>query len=267
MNNIVKCIIAVFVLFISFFATFIIKSELSDNTQQIDSINEYQESDDSVVIDHINIPQQDTVDSLLTISDSVSYAKIEDTLTVYKLLLTIEDPVCDYNTLTYNLNVQINNLPEKATAMHYIFGKQGNDTIAKSVDGKFKGIPPTSDGEYKLSVQWKDSIGIIGQGLDTLIIGFKPFEKPKMKKMEVSELTRRINMCDRKLAIRNSKISSALKLNFSNLKPDEKSPETMDEIFNKIKFGMWSSISVSSVDYNEDNQIISITIIIKHNEE
>ncbi len=275
-KEIIKILILVLVLVISFSVTYSIRTFVSDkdvvevaysgsnkNTSDAD-INDTDNSRTDTIDDNRNIVNERNLETSVTIADSIDNSF---QLGCYILDVVIVGPVCDYNTMGYNLTININNLPKKAVAHYFIHDKLKGDTVSKSNNGRFRAIPATESGEYSLYVHWTDSLGYPGLAVDTLLTGFKPFEKPKIKKLEANELENLINKCDRKLSVRNTKISSALRLEFTNIMSEEKRPETIDEIYNKIKFGMWSSINVTSVDYNDDNQVVQITMLINHSEE
>lgn len=226
--------------------------------------------------DSVEIPSMDSVaiaDNAAAIGDAfvAEEGTVEEPIINYnsnrvqKLDVTIGKPKQDYKTMAYNFTVSINNLPEQAVATFTVSNK--NIVVAQNNDGQFKAIPSNDNGRYQLEIKWKDSKGNPRFGIDTLITGFKHFEKPKMPKLEASELEKRINRRDNKLLGKNISLSSNLRLFFTNIREEEKCPETIDEIYNKFKFGKWSSINVVSVDYNDSNQATMITISINHSEE
>ena len=263
-KNIIKILILILVFTISFSVTYGVRT-LVLNGDSVDegviysnNFNTAVIDDNEVLIDESNDEKQETV------TDSIAKSTQKE---LYALKITVVGPECDYNTLAYKLTVNINNLPQKAVAQFFIKDKLMGDTVSKSDNGKFRAIPATESGEYNLYISWTDSLGISGLAIDTLLTGFKPFEKPKIKRFEANELERLINKCDRKLSTRNAKISSNLQLVFTNISSEETCPQTIDEIYNKIKFGKWVSIAVTSVDYNDDNQVVQITMQINHSEE
>ncbi len=184
-----------------------------------------------------------------------------------RLNVSVSEYTPDYSSLTYSFTVTLKDFPEKATADFCLFDIATNDTVVKNQDGKFTRVKPVATEQYRLMITWRDSVGYEGLAFDTIISGFKQIEKPKVKKMEASELERYINSCNRKLTQRNSQISPNVSLNFTNLNDGEMVPETIDEIYNKIKFEKWLSVTVESLEYNDENKITAITMTINHNEE
>ena len=271
-NRIIKWVVVFLIFAISFTITFAIKnmtSEENTSFQQTPStvtpqyVEQPTTSGDPKVTDTETIttvsPAETDVDTGMTV--------IPEKKEMVMLDIEIKKPKCDYNTLTYDLTVKVKNLPQKAVANFIIYDELTKATVVKCNNGQFKKIPSTESGKYRLSIHWKDSLGYEGLGIDTLITGFKPFEKPKVKKLEAQELQTLINNCDRQLSTKNKRISPNIVFRFTNIQANEKHPETIDEIYNKIKFGMWSSVSVSSVEYNDENQVVKITLNINHAEE
>lgn len=263
-KDIIRVVILILVFAISFSVTYGIKAVVSGNDAVDEDVNYSGSSSVAVVEDDKSSINENDNKAQVAVTDTVAQS---EPLELYALNVTVVGPVCDYNTLAYNLTVNISNLPPKAVAHYVIRDRLKGDAVSKSDNGKFKAVPATESGEYNLYISWIDSLGYSGLSVDTVLTGFKPFEKPKIKKFEADELERLINKCDRKLSTRNAKISSALQLVFTNINSDETCPQTIDEIYNKIKFGKWSSVTVTSVDYNDDNQVVQITMQINHSEE
>ena len=272
--NIIKGLVVLFAFVISFSVTYTVKKLVTnDNAIEVKTDEPKSNIEKATArVGNKNIAkselEQTFVDAETNIGATVeNHATALNRRAPYMLNVTFGAPKCDYKTLAYNFTVNINNLPPKAEAKFAIYDNIKKDTVANCNDGQFKKVPSNESGMYQLYIQWSDSLGYQGFGIDTLITGFKHFEKPKMVKLEASELERLINKCDRKLSVRNSKISPNMKLDFTNIRVDEKCPETIDEIYNKLKFGLWSSVNVASVEYNDDNQIVLITMTINHSEE
>lgn len=246
---------------VSFGVTYIAKMEIKSNPTEFVATGSAVTQDSPV--EGPELPNNDAT----VVEDSTKVTQGNPVEVIMpRLNVSVSEYTPDYSSLTYSFTVTLKDFPEKATADFCLFDIATNDTVVKNQDGKFTRVKPVATEQYRLMITWRDSVGYEGLAFDTIISGFKQIEKPKVKKMEASELERYINSCNRKLTQRNSQISPNVSLNFTNLNDGEMVPETIDEIYNKIKFGKWLSVNVVSVDYN-DNKITAITMTINHNEE
>ena len=177
----------------------------------------------------------------------------------YQLNVSVGEPIANTKTQTYDININIDNLPLGAIATYYICGQ--TDTIAKNDNGEFRNIPGNSNGSYNILIKWINADGNYGIPFTTSISGFTIIEKPKMDKMTASTLEALVNSQSKNLY--NSRaISKNVRFEFTNIKEDERCPENMATLFNKFKFGLWSSIKVIAVEYNDNNQISEIIFSI-----
>ena len=57
-------------------------------------------------------------------------------------------------------------------------------------------------------------------------------------------------------------------LKFTNLKSDEvQIPQTVGDVFIKIKLQQWAAVKVESVDYNNNNQVTRIELSVVYGEQ
>lgn len=260
-KTIIKLFITLSVFIAATVITYTIKHFINneDDPEYVDTLfsNNFEKQADSI---SVNKPLNEVADSLEYI------VKSEESLGgMPQLDVSIGKYVIDMKNQTYSFNVILNELPNGAITVFYLCDVQKTDTISINQDGRFKNIKPIIDEEYRLLITWTDSVGNIGLTFDSIIGGFKPIAKPIIKKLEISELEQYINSCDRILTRPNKQIVSNLRFNFTNINGEENVPETIDEIYNKIKFGKWLSIKVVSVDYDADNKLKSVSMTINHN--
>ena len=261
-STIIRTSIAVGIFVVSFGVTYIAKMAMKNNSTEFVAKGSAVTQESSV--EGPELPNNDNT----VVEDSAKVAQGEPVeMLLPQLNVSVGDYVADYSSLTYSFIVTLNDFPAKATAEFCLFDVANNDTIVKNQDGRFTRVKPSPTEQYRLMITWRDSVGYTGLPFDSILSGFKQIEKPKVKKMDASELERYINTCNRKLTQHNNQISSNVRFNFTNLNGGEMVPETIDEIYNKIKFGKWLSVNVVSVDYNDENKITAITMTINHNEE
>lgn len=264
-STIIRTSIALGIFAVSFGVTYFTKTAIKNQSQDIVASGDTHEFQETPTVDIEPVTPNNDV---AVVNDTTKVTSIEPAEALMpRLDVTVSAYVADYSSLTYSFTVTLNDFPEKATADFCLCDVTTNDTIVKNQDGKFSKIKPVATEQYRLTITWRDSVGYAGLAFDTIISGFKQIEKPKVKKMEASELERYINACDRKLTRFNNQIVPTVTFNFTNISDGEMVPETIDEIYNKIKFGKWLSVNVVSVDYNDDNKITAITMTINHNEE
>lgn len=255
-NNIIKGLIALSLFGICFGISYIIKISNTEKGPIVQVVTPTEEQKEDIHKE--TIPTQESVETK------------EHTLntdSMFRLDVVVSNLERDYESQTYNFKVIINNLPEKAVAKFKLYDKQINDTIAKNTNGIFVKIPSNVSEEYKLFISWRDSLGNNGLIYDRTITGFKAIEKPKVQKIEAKILEELINKCDRKITRRNNQIAQNVKISYTNIKKEELRPQTIDEVYNKIKFKQWTSVNVVDVKYNNDNKITHITLNINHAED
>lgn len=180
----------------------------------------------------------------------------------YILKVAVGNPIADMSTQTYSLNVEIANLPLESDVTFYLIDEQTNYIIAKNSIGEFTAIPPSTNGQYKLEINWKNAKGVEGTPYITTVEGFVPIRKPAPK-ISAATLERRINECDYSLM----SLIPNVGLKFTNLKSDEvKIPQTVGDVFIKIKLQQWAAVKVESVDYNNNNQVTRIELSVVYGE-
>lgn len=197
--------------------------------------------------------------------DSLDFAR--DTTYVKETGLTLP-PVINIGDLTfeedgYTFEVTVENTP--ALNFYYAILDPYNHkkTIAKSDNGKFKGVPfSTADGGCY-------DVALIDKSADTLICciektGFIA-QKAVAKKMSVQELQSLIDRRDISLmgVGENDYLNPDYKLKFSGLPSDAVNvPTTLGEVFDKLENEIWSSVKVSSLEYDDMNRISVIQLSI-----
>lgn len=198
--------------------------------------------------------------------DSLDHAR--DTTYVNETGLTLP-PVINIGELVfeeegYTFEVTVENAPTLKFYYAILDSYNHKKVIAKSNDGKFKGVPfSTADGGCY-------DVALMDVSVDTLIccINKTGFIKQKAvtKKMPVSELQTLIDSRDVSLmgVGENDYLNPDYKLKFSGLPSDAVNvPTTLGEVFDKLDNEIWSSVKVSSLEYDDMNRISVIQLSIK----
>lgn len=164
----------------------------------------------------------------------------------------------------YTFEVTVENAPALKFYYAILDSYNHKKVIAKSNDGKFKGVPfSAADGGCY-------DVALMDVSADTLIccIDKTGFIKQKAvtKKMPVSELQSLIDSRDVSLmgVGENDYLNPDYKLKFSGLPSDAVNvPTTLGEVFDKLENEIWSSVKVSSLEYDDMNRISAIQLTIK----
>lgn len=160
----------------------------------------------------------------------------------------------------YSFTVVIKNRPAIKTYLAVI-NPINNQTISKSDDGTFKDVPSSEvDGAFY-------TIALMDAEKDSVLTsmekpGFIRQAKPT-RKMSSQELQEKIDSRDESLMGlgENDYLSPDLTLKFEGLPSDAVNvPTILSEVFEKLDMEIWSSVSVSKLDYDEMNRIKTITL-------
>jgi hypothetical protein len=198
--------------------------------------------------------------------DTLEY--VRDTTYIKETGLALP-PVINVGDLTfedngYSFDVTVENAPVVKFYYAVLNPYDNKKTVAKSNDGKFKGVPySTADGGYY-------DVALFDASTDSLICcvektGFIK-QKAVTKQMSVEKLQSLINSRDVSLmgVGENDYLSPDYKLNFSGLPNDAINvPTTLGEVFDKLENEIWSSVKVNSVEYDDMNRISVIHLVIK----
>ena len=220
----------------------------------------------AIVATNIDLKQSADGPEPIAVKDSLDHAR--DTTYVNETGLTLP-PIINIGELVfeedgYTFEVTVENAP--ALKFYYVILDSYNHkkVIAKSSDGKFKGVPfSTADGGCY-------DVALMDVSADTLICciektGFIK-QKAVTKKMPVSELQSLIDSRDVSLmgVGENDYLNPDYKLKISGLPSDAVNvPTTLGEVFDKLDNEIWSSVKVSSLEYDDMNRISVIQLTIK----
>jgi len=137
------------------------------------------------------------------------------------------------------------------------------EVLQKSKDGHFRDIPYCADDGHSYDFAIMDS------NADTLLCvpieqtGFiKQAIVSKEDRMTIEQLQTLIDTQDDSLkgVGESDYLAPDYKLTFSGLPSDMKNPESWSEIFEMLDFGIWESVTISKLDYDDKNRINSVTL-------
>lgn len=242
----ILCIVAIMV-----FATFV---SLSFN-----SCKSCSGGDDDVIV-------TDTID---TVPDSIGGEVLimdEKETAMAKMKVNVKMP--EFKDGKYSLRVAVAH-PPKDSKLHFQLLMPFDEKIVAECDnGQFKDIAPSPDqdggGIYRVRVTAEKDGKIIAKA-ENQAPGFIKQEKVS-KKMTNAQLQSMVDRRDPDLqGIGESKyIAPDLKLSFSGLNNDDIKPEIMQDVFDKLDMGVWRSVKVTGMKYDNMNRICEIQFQVVH---
>lgn len=161
----------------------------------------------------------------------------------------------------YNVEIKIDHAPEKGYWV-VITDVKTNKTIAKSSNGTFKGVPcSNNEGKYYAQIINASTNEALSEW--TEITGFKKIEQIS-KKLSKSELQDLINKQDPSLRGHDNEfLSPVYKLKYENLPKDYEAPDNLSDVIEMLNMEAWTSVEVTSLEYDDTKHISSITLKVK----
>lgn len=162
----------------------------------------------------------------------------------------------------YNVVVKIEHAPEKGYSVQ-ISDIKTNKVVAKSDNGVFKGVPSSkNDGKYFAQIVNASTNEALSE--QTEITGFVEI-KSISKKLSISELQNLINKQDPSLLGHdNEYLSPVYKIKYASLpKGSDYAPDNLADVFEMLDMDVWTSVEVTSLDYDDTKHISSITLKVK----
>ncbi|MBO4673399.1 MAG: zinc ribbon domain-containing protein [Bacteroidaceae bacterium] len=165
----------------------------------------------------------------------------------------------------YSFAATVKNL--KVTDFYYAVLDPYNEqnVIVRSDDGRFKDVPYSkADGSIY-------TIAVFDAKTDTILCKMEQVtgfikQKSVSKKMSVSELQAKIDKRDPSLmgVGENDYLSPNYTLTFVGLPKDAPNkPENLYDVFEKLDMETWTSVKVSSLEYDDMNRISGITLKVQ----
>lgn len=175
----------------------------------------------------------------------------------------IEYSPLNYDGKAYSFSTIVGNAPQQHYRIVLTVHRDSKKIIARSEDGKFKGIPPSEaeGGQYDLVIL-DDRDSMLCE--PTPVSGFIKRENitQKMSKEQLQEL---INNGDESLMGdgENNYLAPSLSLICKGLPSDAQKPESLYDVVERLQNGLWSSVTILRVDYDKDDRISTVEISIE----
>lgn len=198
----------------------------------------------------------DSVDIDADTSDTRDTIPIPVPETITELPTLTADPL-EYRDGGYTFDVAVRHEP-RAEYYLALLEHRGEKVVARA-DGKhFAHVPPSQDDEglYDLAIFDKAS----GRKLNDIpVSGFQPPVEQRMTKQQLQQL---IDSDDQSLYGVHKQIANDCSLQFTGLPADADRPARLADVLMKLGIS-WESVTVTSVGYDQDNRISSITFRVK----
>ena len=171
------------------------------------------------------------------------------------------NPVASANG-TYTFSVIASGIPPYSNVV-YTFN-QGRRGWVNSNNGTFTGVAPETRSVTVYALAKRD--GQLVAKAETTVSGFDKLpatatsDKPKLSVSQVATMFRNrekgLRYSDDHL--RHPLIAKHLSLSFSGLRPGDAKPQVINDIYDKLNFGLWQSANVVSLSYDNDNKVNGI---------
>ena len=168
-------------------------------------------------------------------------------------VLKWDKPVYDEKTKTYSLTLYADSTSE-AEVTYFLL--DGDSVIMQNKEGLFTGITPFDEGyNVQATVVWSDTT------ITTPLAHVLDFaeQQERVEKMSAEELQQLIAACDASLKQgKNPHLAQGVKLVVNGCHGQP--PSMLPDVIILIENELWKSVSVTSLDYDENNRITSIAL-------
>lgn len=178
--------------------------------------------------------------------------KVEDSTPRGAPVLQKDTLIYDESTQTFTLKLRADSIAG-AEVTYSIF--DGDSLISQNSDGVFTGIKPLENGYFvKLRAEWSDTI------IETTHFHFGNFVIPRepVEPLTKEDLQKIINAKDKDAIVGDKEHfvqDYKVKVVESRF-----TPTSLIEVFQYLKFGMWQSVVVTDVAYDDNNLITTLTL-------
>lgn len=167
-------------------------------------------------------------------------------------VIICKTPVYDEASQTFTLIVTSDSI---AGANVTYFLLEGDSVIMRNDDGLFSGISPCEEGyNVMLEAQWDDTTLVRTIRIMDFVVPRKAVEK-----MTNEQLQNLINSCDQSIKRgTNEHLTQGVKLTIRDSKSVP--PRMLPGVVTLIENGIWKSIEIVSIEYDDNNLITAITL-------
>ena len=172
-------------------------------------------------------------------------------------------PVYNAKTKTYSLPVKVESAPEGAVLSLELYAYPDTTTLVLSsstLPDTILNLAPAESGIYRVVVNAKVGDRSAKSGVRD-VEGFVKVAA-QVQKMSAGELQKQLNSKSRRISS-DPRISRSALIHCSGLQGDDPAPQVLSDVITKLTMEIWSSVTVTSVSYN-DNGIITAISLVPH---
>lgn len=209
----------------------------------------------------------DTIDTTLVVGDDSIVLDLAETKLNKMEIKEVMKATFDKKANKYNYRVTVRFAPSGSTVNYEMLMPFEDKIVAKSDDGKFTGIDPSPDndggGSYRVrAIAKKD-----GKTVATAMRDCTGFIKQRAvsKKLSVAQVQKLVEKRDNSLlgVGENDYFAPNYKMTFTGLDRDDENLSVMQDVFDHIDLGMWKSVTVTGLKYDEMNRVCEIQLRVK----
>ena len=185
------------------------------------------------------------------------------------------NPVASANG-TYSFSVIASDIP-LCTNVTYTFN-QGKRGWVTSSTGSFKDVAPDTHSVTVYAIAKRN--GELSAKAETIVSGFEKVDNLTNKvdndkpvtdkpKLSVTQVASMFQNHDSKLRYPDDKqrhplIAKQINLSFSGLRSGDVKPQVINDIYDKLNFGLWQSARVVSLSYDSNNKVNGIHFAVTY---
>lgn len=206
----------------------------------------------------------DTIDTTLVVGDDT--IPIDNSVNTM-VIKEVAKATFDKKNNKYNYRVTVCFAPQGSTVTYEMQMPFEDKIVAKSDDGKFTGIGPSPDndggGTYRVrAIATKD-----GKTVATAMRVCTGFIKQRAvsKKLTINQVQKLVDKRDNSLLGigENDFFAPNYKMTFTGLDSDDENLAVMQDVFDHIDLGMWKSVTVTGLKFDDMNRVCEIQFRVK----
>lgn len=163
-------------------------------------------------------------------------------------LVVVEGPQYDKDSQSFSLALRVDSADD-ATVTYFLY--DGDSLLVQNADGRFTGIAPLEEGyNVQAKVEWSDTTMLTPL---LKVMGF--IYKEPIEKLSVQQIQGLINKRNKETLEKHMAQQVQLTILDSKIKP-----LLIHDVLLQLENKVWDSVTVSDVEYDENNFIVAITL-------
>lgn len=209
----------------------------------------------------------DTIDTTFVVGDDSINLSAEEAHFNKMEIKEVTKATFDKKANKYNYRVKVRFAPPGSTVTYEILMPFEDKIVAKSEDGRFSDLEPSPDNDgggcYRVRAIAKRD----GKTVATAMRDCTGFIKQRAvsKKLSVAQVQKLVDKRDNSLlgVGENDFFAPNYKMTFTGLDYDDENLAVMQDVFDHVDLGMWKSVTVTGLKYDEMNRVCEIQLHVK----